>query len=303
MTQYNSEAGLSREESGINILGNILPYIIVAKPFVVFMVLVSTLSGMYMAGKALPEYMLIFWTLLGTGLATGGAAALNNYIDRDIDLVMKRTRSRPVPSGSVDATHVLVIGLTFSALSMAVCLTYVNTMVAILCASAILIYVVAYTMLSKRRTPLATYIGGVGGALPPVIGYAAIKPELDIFAFILFVIIFAWQHPHFWSLALKYIDEYKQAGVRNHAVAMGVDATKLRIAVWSVILAVVSLLPFYYGMSGSIYLLTALLIGLIHISMSLAFMFSTRKLAMNIFFFSLIQLPALYFVMIMDVIL
>lgn len=279
-----------------------MAYVIVMKPGIVAMTLIATLCGMYMAGKALPAYGLIFWTLAATGMATAGAAILNNYIDRDIDVIMKRTRGRPLPSGQAPPERILIMGVAFSILSVILSAEFVNFTTSGLLAAAIFCYVILYTRLTKRRTPLATFIGGAGGALPPVIGYAAVKPELDVYALALFLIIFAWQHPHFWSLALKYIDEYRAAGVRNHPVALGVEATKRRIALWAVIMAIVTTAPYFLGMAGWVYLATAVAVGAIHIIMSLAFLMSDRKLAMSIFFFSLVQLPILYSVMLFDIV-
>ena len=227
-----------------------IAWFIVVKPGITVMVLISTLAGMYMAHKGLPDSGLIFWTLFTTGLATAGAASLNNYWDRDIDFIMKRTRVRPLPAGKLSASKVLTTGLLLSILSVVISLITVNFTVAALLAASIFIYVVLYTILSKRQTPMGTFIGGVGGAFPPVIGYAAVRPELDVYALSLFLIIFTWQHPHFWSLALKYIDEYKMAGVKNHPTVLGVPATKKRIAIWAVIMAIVTTSPYFLGMAG-----------------------------------------------------
>lgn len=290
------------KEKTVTLRSHISPYVIVAKPGIVALVLVSTLSGMYMANHGLPASMLIFWTLFGVGLSTAGAAALNNYIDRDIDLVMRRTSGRPIPAGLVEPLNVLIYGLCFSILSVVVTWLFVNITTALLTASAILIYVVAYTMLSKRRTPLATFIGGVGGALPPVIGYAAVNPALDIYALTLFLIIFAWQHPHFWSLALKYVNEYRAANVQNLPVVSGVKETKKQITLWAGIMAIVSLTPYFLGMSGGYYLATAVAFGAVHLIMSINFLLSDRKVAMSLFFYSIIQLPALFCVMLIDIV-
>ena len=282
--------------------GIISPYIIVAKPGIVALVIMATLSGMYMAQGGLPGAALMFWTLFGISMATAGSATLNNYIDRDIDMVMRRTSGRPLPSGALPPGSALAFGVGLSALSVLVMAWFVNPLTALLTALAIFIYVALYTMMTKRRTPLATFIGGVGGALPPVIGYTAVSGGLNAEALALFLIIFAWQHPHFWSLALKYMDEYRLAGVRNHPVAMGVDATKRRIALWAFIMAPVSTLPWFMGMSGRFYLVSALVIGVAHMVMSAEFMLSDRKSAMNLFFFSIIQLPALFCAMLIDIV-
>ena len=297
---YSKPAVVSAEkETGAQ--GRLLDVAILFKPMIIGLVLVSTLAGAYIANKGVPPLGLVFWTLLGTGFATAAAAALNNYIDRDIDSVMKRTRSRTIPGGHIKPATALWSGLVIGTLAAVVLVLCVNPVAAGLAVAALFIYVVPYTLISKRRTPLATFIGGVGGALPPVIGYAAVKPELDVYALALFLIIFAWQHPHFWSLALKYRDEYAEAGVRNLAVVLGPEGTKRRIELWAAILAAVSLLPYFLGMVGSLYLYSALILGLVFLGMSTWFLLSGRKVAMSLFFYSIIHLPALYCVMVVDI--
>jgi protoheme IX farnesyltransferase len=256
---------------------------------------------MYIAGSGKPPgASMALWMVFSIGLATAAAASLNNYIDRDIDLIMRRTSGRPIPSGALSPFGVVVFGLGGSLVSVASAYWKINGMTAALLAASIFIYVVVYTLLMKRRTPWATFAGGIGGALPPVIGYTAVNPHLDKYALAMFLIIFAWQHPHFWSLALKYIDEYRAAKVNNHPVVMGVQATKRRIALWTAILAAVSALPWALGMAGWIYLAGAMALGLVNFAMALAFLFSESKLAMRIFFFSLIHLPALYLLLLLD---
>ena len=195
---------------------------------------------------------------------------------------------------------VMTFGLIASVVSVSAAFLEVNTLTAVLLAASIFIYVVVYTLFMKRRTPMATFAGGIGGALPPVIGYTAVRPELDQYALAMFLIIFAWQHPHFWSLALKYIDEYRAAKVNNHAVVKGVEGTKWRIALWTFILAGVSVIPWYIGMAGQVYLVGALVLGIVNIAMALVFLFSQAKLAMRIFFYSLVHLPALYLLLLFD---
>ncbi|MDH5509082.1 MAG: heme o synthase [Nitrospinota bacterium] len=277
------------------------PFLVVMKPGIVAMVIISALCGMYVAGPGLPtSSALVFWTMFSIGLASAAAAALNNYIDRDIDLIMKRTSGRPIPAGSLSPAGVMIFGVTGAVISVAAAFEEINTMTAALLAASIFIYVVVYTLVMKRRTPWATFVGGIGGALPPVIGYTAVRPVLDQYALAMFLIIFTWQHPHFWSLALKYIEEYKAARVNNHAVVVGVEGTKRRIALWTFILAVVSVMPWYIGMAGGIYLAGALIFGIVNFAMAMVFLFSQARLAMRIFFFSLIHLPALYLLLLLD---
>lgn len=287
-------------ESRVSARPALLEYAILIKPGIVAMVLISTLAGMYIAQKGLPPYHLIIWTLAGIAMSTAGAATLNNYIDRDIDHVMLRTNSRPLPSGGIQPYRALALGLALSILSAAVLYNYVNWLSAAVSTAAIFNYVVMYTLWSKRSTPLATFIGGVGGATPPVIGYIAVRPELDLTALVLFLIIFAWQHPHFWSLALKYVDEYKAAGVMNLPVARGVGETKRQIALWATILAVVSLFPYFTGMAGKTYLTCAAVSGVAFMGMSFWFLFSARKVAMPLFYYSIVHLPLLFCALLLD---
>ncbi len=277
-------------------------YLILVKPFIIALVLIAALSGMYIAGGGLPHAPLIVWTLVGIGLATGGAATLNNYIDKDIDSLMERTQSRPLPAGSIGAHNALATGLFLSVLSVFVSWYFVNPTVAFLNAAAIFIYVIPYTLITKRRTPIATFVGGVGGALPPVIGYAAVKPELDVFALAMFLVIYTWQHPHFWSLALKYKSEYARAGVNNLPVVRGYESTKRSIVVWATLMVPTSVLPFILGMAGDLYLVCALVSSVLFLSLSVWFLFSTRKIAMNLFAYSIIHLPFLFCMMVVDII-
>ncbi|MGK7346179.1 MAG: heme o synthase [Candidatus Nitrospinota bacterium M3_3B_026] len=274
---------------------------ILFKPMVLALVLVAALAGAYIAQRGLPPLPLVLWTLFGTGLATAAAAALNNYIDRDIDLIMKRTRERALPAGLVRPRFALAAGFSMALLSAAALTWFVNAVAAALAMAALFIYVVPYTLLSKRRTPLATFIGGVGGALPPVIGYAAVKPDLDAPALVLFLIIFVWQHPHFWTLGLKYREEYAAAGVRNLCVVEGPAGTKKSIVVWAGLLAAASLTPYWLGMAGGLYLAVAAVMGVVFLAMSVWFLLSPRRVAMSLFFYSIIHLPALYCAMVVDI--
>lgn len=277
-------------------------YLVLVKPFIIALVLIATLSGMYIAGGGLPQVSLIIWTLTAIGLATAGAAALNNFIDKDIDSIMERTQSRPLPAGSIAADKALLAGLSLSVLAVLTSYYLVNPMVALLNAAAIFIYVIPYTLITKRRTPIATFVGGVGGALPPVIGYAAVKPELDVVALALFLIIFTWQHPHFWSLALKYKGEYEKAGVNNLPVVRGYESTKRNIVLWATLMVPASVLPYILGMAGGLYLACALFSSGLFLSLAVWFLFSTRKVAMSLFAYSIIHLPFLFCMMVVDII-
>ncbi|MBF0170270.1 MAG: UbiA family prenyltransferase, partial [Nitrospinae bacterium] len=182
----------------------VIDYFLLVKPWIIGLVLVSTLAGIFIAEGGMPPFGLVAGTLVGIGLATAAAASLNNYIDHDIDARMARTSKRPTASGAIAPVKALACGAGLTVASLVI-MTYTTTeLAAWLTGVSIFFYVIPYTLLMKRRTPLATFVGGIGGALPPVIGYAAAVPALDEKAFALFLVIYAWQHPHFWALALKY---------------------------------------------------------------------------------------------------
>ncbi len=272
----------------------------VTKPTVTALVLVAAVSGMYIANGALSHFNLIFCALISIGTASAGAAALNNYIDRDIDLIMARTAGRVLPSKMLEPITVFWYGMALCFISLSVALLFINALTAMLTALTIFIYVVLYTMLTKRKTPIATFIGGVGGALPPVLGYTAIANRIDEQSITLFLIIYTWQHPHFWSVALTYIEEYRTAEVLNLPVVCGVAKTKNQITIWSILMAVTAILPYALGMAGFYYIICAIILATIHIGMAVRFQVSGLSVDMRLFYFSIIHLPVLYGIMILD---
>ncbi len=299
----NSGDTLSAEREERNLtFATLLTYVALVKPWIVVMVLVSTLGGIFMAHKGLPDTSLIVWTLFGVGLATASAAALNNFIDTDIDARMKRTSRRPTASGAISPENALATGLVL-AVSSVVVMSYGSTPVASsLCIASIFIYVVPYTYCLKRTTPLATFVGGIAGAFPPVIGYVAVKQQIDLSVLCLFLVLYVWQHPHFWALALKYRKDYTRAGVMNLPASRGVDETKKQIALWSVLLLIVSTLPYMVGMTGTLYLSVAVFTGALFVALSFWFLMSRQEIAMNLFFYSIVHLPMLYCAMVVDII-
>lgn len=294
-------AAFSADQSKTSV-SRALVYIALVKPWIIGLVLVSTLGGMFIAGKTLPDISLIIWTLIGVGLATAASAALNNTIDADIDSKMTRTAVRPTASGAIDLNAALKTGLLLTFLSTMVMALGTNPIASGLTTASIFIYVVIYTYCLKRTTPLATYVGGIAGALPPVIGYAAVNQMVNIEAMALFLILYTWQHPHFWSLALKYRSEYEKAGVNNLPVAAGVDETKKQIVVWAAILAPVSILPYILGMTGLLYFGFASFMGALFLAMAVWFFLSIRTYAMSLFFFSIVHLATLFCMMVIDIV-
>ncbi len=277
-------------------------YLILTKPGIVTLVLITTLGGIYIGSRGDLDPVLVFWTLLGTGLAAAGSAVVNMVLDRDIDSLMARTSERPLPRGAVSPRGAFLFGVSLIALSFVVLALLVNLTAAALAMVASFSYVVLYTLLLKRRTPIATEIGGISGALPPVIGYVAGSGELDIRAFVLFLIMFMWQPPHFWVLALKYRDDYAKAGVPTLPVVRGVFTTKIKTLLYTVSLLPLSLVPYAIGMTGKLYFITALIISLVYTGYTLVFIFSKRDYSMKLFFFSIIYIAVLFSMMVFDLV-
>ncbi len=277
-------------------------YLLLTKPGIVTLVLITTLGGIYIGSRGQLEPYLVFWTLLGTGLAAAGSAVLNMVLDRDIDRLMERTSDRPLPRGTVSHRSAVVFGLLLISLSFMVLYAFVNLTSAVLAMVAAFSYVVLYTILLKRKTPVATEVGGISGALPPVIGYVAGAGDLDIRAFVLFLIMFMWQPPHFWVLALKYRDDYAKAGIPTLPVARGVFITKVKTLVYTVSLLPLSIVPYAIGMAGEIYFVTALVMSVIYTAYTLKFIFSEKEESMKLFFFSILYIAVLFGVMVVDLV-
>ncbi|MBI5179122.1 MAG: protoheme IX farnesyltransferase [Nitrospinae bacterium] len=280
----------------------IVGFLVLPKPGIVALVVVSTFTGLYVGGHGLPPGHIAFWTLLGMGLATAGAAALNNFIDRDIDSIMRRTSGRSVPSGSVSASAAYMAGTGLVMVALVLLKIFVSGLVTVLTGAAVFIYVVLYSMFLKRRTPLATHIGGIAGAMPPLIGYAAAHGELDMQAVILFLIIVVWQQPHFWSLALKYREDYARANVPILPVAKGVEITKQRILLYVLLHFPVMWLPYHYQMAGVYYFATAMTLSALYLAATVKFVFSAQGKEMTIFHLSNSYLMIVFAAMMADAI-
>jgi len=277
-------------------------FIILTKPGIVIMAVITAMTGIYVGYRGLPDPVLSFWALLGTGLASSGATILNNFYDRDIDALMRRTCSRPLPTGSIKPSTAFAWGIILVAVSFLVLIHFANLLSALLAVAAAFVYIVVYTGL-KRITPDATVIGGISGALPPVIGYAALSGTIGREALILFLIMFVWQPSHFWFLAIKYEEDYRNANIPTMPVSKGIFQTKVKILIFNLILFPVSLLPFFYGIAGRTYLGTALFLSLSYIVFSARLLFTKgEKDVIPFFYFSILYLLILFAVMTIDVI-
>jgi len=279
--------------AGAHTLRVLSDYTALTKPKVQSLLLLTTISAMYVAGT--PSVSLVILTCLGGYLSAGGAGAVNHYWDRDIDAQMARTADRPVPSGRVSPRAALWFGIVLAALSFAELSLTVNTLAAVLALSGFLGYVGVYTMWLKRTTPQNIVIGGAAGAVPPLVGWAAATGGLDGTALYLFAIVFFWTPPHFWALSLLMKDEYAKVGVPMLPVVRGEDETRRQILLYTVLLYAVSQLPFCAGGFGPVYLVASLLLGGAFIGGSvLLYRRADRRSALRLYLFSLLYLALLF---------
>lgn len=277
-------------------------FVALTKPRIIELLLVTTLPAMVLAARGIPPLDLMVWTLLGGTLAAGSANAINCYLDRDIDQLMKRTRKRPLPAHRVQPEDALVFGLALGVVAFAVLAFLVNLVAAFLTLLAIGFYVVVYTMLLKRNTPQNIVLGGAAGALPPVIGWAAVTGDIGLPALVLFAVVFYWTPPHFWALSLNLARDYEAAGVPMLPVTHGVPETTRHIALYSVLMVMLSLIFFAVARLGLIYLAGALLLGGLFLVHAFAmWRDGTDRRAMRLYRYSITYLSALFAVMVVDV--
>ncbi len=277
-------------------------YVALTKPRIIELLLVTTVPAMVIAAHGIPPLGLVLWTLVGGALAAGSANAINMYLEQDIDLLMMRTRRRPLPAHQVDPENALVFGLALGVIAFAELALLVNLVSAFLALVAILFYVVIYTMLLKRSTPQNIVIGGAAGALPPVIGWAAVTGDITLPALLLFAIVFYWTPPHFWALALRLRHDYRSAGVPMLPVVRGVPETTHQIALYSVLMVALTLVFFVVARMGLVYLAGALVLGGLFLFQAFAmWREGTDRRAVRLYKYSISYLTALFAVMIVDV--
>jgi len=272
-----------------------------AKPGIVGLTLVAALTGIYFGNHGvMPHWNLIFWTFLTLGMATAGSCMLNNYYDRDIDRLMRRTHSRALAAGLVPERVVLWVALLLAIPPLILMAWMVNPLTAMVTAVGVIGYVGVYTMWMKRSTPWANQFGGIAGAVPPMVGYAAVTGDLGAPAWILFAIMVVWQQPHALSLALKYREDYARAKVPVIPVACGIQATKVRIAVYALALIPVAILPYVFDMAGIWYLGISIALSATFLFMAVRFLRSERDCDMRVFAFSIVYLILLFGAMVID---
>lgn len=243
-------------------LGIVKDLLMLTKPIVVALLLVTTYAGMVIGSKELPSFALTFWTLLGGFMAAGGSGAINQYIDRFDDFKMQRTQKRPIPDGRLTPAEGLAFGVAMALGSFYIMVAFVNLTAALLSLAGIIYYVLIYSMFLKKTTVQNIVIGGGAGAIPPLVGWAAATGGLNIPSLFLFVIVFMWTPPHFWALALVRRKDYARAGVPMLPVVKGEKETRWQIFLYTVELVAITLLLPFFGLGSSIYIIGAMLLGL-----------------------------------------
>jgi protoheme IX farnesyltransferase len=275
-------------------------YVELTKPKVQSLLLLTTIATMYVAGD--PSPLLVALTCLGGYLSAGGAGAVNHFLDRDLDARMTRTASRPIPAGRIAPHAALAFGCVLAALSLLELSLAVNPLAAALSFAGFLGYVFVYTLWLKRRTPQNIVIGGAAGAVPPLVGWAAVRGSVSGTAVMLFFIVFFWTPAHFWSLSLLTQGEYARAGVPMLPVVRGEQETRRQILLYAVLLYAVTQLPFCAGGFGGIYLAGSLALGLAFIAGAVRlYRRADRRSALQLYLFSLAYLALLFCVMVADV--
>jgi protoheme IX farnesyltransferase len=276
-------------------------YIDLMKPHVTVLLLGTTLAAMAIAQRGLPPLGLVLATLLGGAMSAGSANCINCYIDRDIDQIMGRTQRRSLPSGKVQPTRALFFGLILGVGSFLILTFFVNLLSALLATSAILFYVFVYTIWLKRTSAQNIVIGGAAGAVPVLVGWAAVTNSITLSAIWLFAIIFYWTPPHFWALSLLIQKDYEKASIPMMPVVMGEPETRKQIFLYSLLLLAVTLVLFAMGAMGYLYLAGALVLGGILVYMSVRLLRDkTKKWARTLFWYSNCYLAMIFAVMVID---
>lgn len=277
-------------------------YIALTKPRIVEQLLITTLPTMVVAERGLPPVWLMAATLLGGALAAGGANAINMVADRDIDKVMERTRNRPLVTGAVTPRNALVFAIILEVVAFAELWAWVNLLSAALAISATLFYVFVYTLWLKRTSAQNIVIGGAAGAVPVLVGWAAVTNSLSWTPVVLFAIIFVWTPPHFWALAFKYKDDYQAANVPMLPVVASFKRTARGILLYSVLLVAVSLALAAVAKLGAVYIVSASLLGAVFVALAIRlWRRATPKAAMQLFSYSITYLTLLFVLMAVDV--
>ena len=276
-------------------------YYELCKPNVVYMMLICAFVGMLLAEESVESFGYLIVALTGIAFCAASAAAINQVIDRKSDASMTRTDQRPLPQGELSATHASIFALIIGVFGATILFLYVNTLTMALTLASLIGYAFIYTVYLKRATPQNIVIGGLAGAAPPLLGWASVTNSIDPYALLLVLIIFVWTPPHFWALAIYRRDEYAKESIPMLPVTHGVVFTKLQIVLYTIILYVVSLLPYVVLMSGEIYLFSALILSSIFLYYSINLYYSSDiEDAMKTFQFSIYYIFLIFLALLID---
>ena len=276
-------------------------YYQLCKPNVVYMMLICAFVGMLLAEQTVSSYFYLFIALTGIALCAASAAAINQVVDRETDASMTRTDQRPLPKGDLSVMHASIFAFVIGLLGALILYLYVNTLTMILTIGSLIGYAFIYTVYLKRATPQNIVIGGLAGAAPPLLGWSSITNTIDPFALLLVLIIFVWTPPHFWALAIYRKEEYAKESIPMMPVTHGVAFTKLQIVLYTIILFIVSVLPYVVLMSGIIYLVSALVLSTIFLYYSVNLFYSDDDQdAMNTFQYSIYYIFLIFLALLVD---
>jgi protoheme IX farnesyltransferase len=277
-------------------------YYELTKPRVVMLIVFTAIVGMFLAVPGLPDATALIFGTLGIGLAASSAAVFNHVLDARTDILMMRTRGRPLPQGKLTERSALSFASVLCVIAMTMLWFLVNSLTAVLTFCSLIGYAVVYTVFLKRATPQNIVIGGAAGAAPPLLGWAAVTGEVSSSALLLFLIIFVWTPPHFWALAIARKDEYAKVDIPMLPVTHGEAYTRLNILFYTVLLVLVTILPYLTGMSGLIYLTTAVVLGAVFLYFAIQMMRNpdNKALPMATFKFSITYLGVLFAALLID---
>ena len=282
----------------MNVLKN---YLELTKPKVVLMMLITAIIGMLLASKSLPSLYLVIISMIGIGLCASSAATINQIIDRNIDANMARTSNRPLPQGEITTFNASLFAFALMIVGTAILVSQVNTLTAVLTVASLIGYAFIYTVFLKRATPQNIVIGGLAGAAPPLLGWTSVTNSIDPNALLLVLIIFVWTPPHFWALAIYRKEDYARESIPMLPVTHGVRFTKLQIILYTVLVVLVSLLPYIVLMSGNIYLFSALGLGLFYLYSSIKmYLTDDEEYPMTSFKYSIYYIFLIFFALLVD---
>ena len=276
-------------------------YYQLCKPNVVYMMLICAFVGMLLAEQTVSSYSYLFIALTGIALCAASAAAINQVVDREADASMTRTDQRPLPKGELSVMHASIFAFVIGLLGALILYFYVNVLTMILTIGSLIGYAFIYTIYLKRATPQNIVIGGLAGAAPPLLGWSSVSNTIDPYALLLVLIIFVWTPPHFWALAIYRKDEYAKESIPMMPVTHGVAFTKLQIVLYTIILFIVSVLPYVVLMSGIIYLVSALVLSTLFLYYSVNLFYSDEDQdAMNTFQYSIYYIFLIFLALLAD---